>query len=362
MYHGTRHVELDGVGGEQQHAQRGIIPGCSFAATVLQLLLLGALREVRAAHPTVSIRVVVDDLSLQRFGDLNRAAQELEQALAQAGCEVAMKKSRVLRTRSPCGRSCSCWGCMLMCQTLRGSIVSGGILTWCSLCMVMKWIPVGVSFQQLDPCRQLKELSCGRGLFWHSRRWMLFTLASTISMVVRHVGRLLDGVEVSRLFELENDGDLLALVRATETKNWRIDGEKKRITRKEYQRLLNNFEMEGLMARKGLWNLEKEKIMRDRGELPNEEGDAVREYKAMHEENFWSSWLREDERGKERRMAKAEMNEVEKGEKRKGEEEKEENETGTVKRKCEGCVSVEAFEIFSQEGYLESWGDLSWVD
>ena len=46
--------------------------------------------------------------------------------------------------------------------------------------------------------------------------------------------------------------------------------------------------------------------------------------------------------------------------KRKGKEEKEENETGTVKRRCEGCVSVEAFEIFSHVGDLEGCGDLSW--
>ena len=62
-----------------------------------------------------------------------------------------------------------------------------------------------------------------------------------------------------------------------ETKKWRIEGEKKRITREEFQRLLNKFEMEGLMAQKGLWNLAKEKIIKERGELPNEEGDAVRE-------------------------------------------------------------------------------------
>ena len=38
-------------------------------------------------------------------------------------------------------------------------------------------------------------------------------------------------------------------VPAKETKNWRIEGEKKRITRKEYQRRLNNFEMEGCTTR-----------------------------------------------------------------------------------------------------------------
>ena len=69
--------------------------------------------------------------------------------------------------------------------------------------------------------------------------------------------------------------------------------------------------MEGLMAQKGQWNLAKEKIMKERGELPNEEGDVVREFKAMHEEDVWSNWLREDEKSKEERKAEAE----EKGEK-----------------------------------------------
>ena len=52
------------------------------------------------------------------------------------------------------------------------------------------------------------------------------------------------------------------------------------------------------MAQKGLWNLAREKRLQDRGALPEEEGDMVREYKAMHEENFLSSWLKEDVEGK----------------------------------------------------------------
>ena len=80
-------------------------------------------------------------------------------------------------------------------------------------------------------------------------------------------------------------------VPAKEANTWRIEVKKERIARKEHQRLVNKFEMEGLMAQKDLWNLAKEKIMKERGELPNEEGDAVREFEAMHEENFWSSWL-----------------------------------------------------------------------
>ena len=54
--------------------------------------------------------------------------------------------------------------------------------------------------------------------------------------------------------------------------------------------------------------------------------------------------------------------EEERCEKERREGEKEENETASVKRRCEGLVSVEAFEIFSQEGDLESCGDLSWED
>ena len=33
----------------------------------------------------------------------------------------------------------------------------------------------------------------------------------------------------------------------------------------------NKFEMDGFMAQKGLWNLAREKILRERGALPNEE-------------------------------------------------------------------------------------------
>ena len=50
--------------------------------------------------------------------------------------------------------------------------------------------------------------------------------------------------------------------------------------------------MGGFMAQKGLWNLAREKMLQDRGALL-EEGDIVREYKAMHEENYLGSWLRE---------------------------------------------------------------------
>ena len=34
-------------------------------------------------------------------------------------------------------------------------------------------------------------------------------------------------------------------------------------------------------------------MLQDRDALPKEEGDVIREYKSMHEENFLSSWLKQ---------------------------------------------------------------------
>ena len=51
----------------------------------------------------------------------------------------------------------------------------------------------------------------------------------------------------------------------------------------------------------------------------------MREYEAMHEEHFWSSWLREDEKSTEERQAEAEGEGEEKWEKKKRKEEKERN-------------------------------------
>ena len=67
--------------------------------------------------------------------------------------------------------------------------------------------------------------------------------------------------------------------------------------------------------------------------MPNEEGDVVKEYKAIHEEDFWTNWLREEEKSKEERKAEAEGKEEEKVEKRKREEEKEAFEIFESKRR-----------------------------
>ena len=85
---------------------------------------------------------------------------------------------------------------------------------------------------------------------------------------------------------------------------------------KEYQRLLNKFEMESFMAQKRIVEPCWSKDLEERGALPKEEGDASREYKAIHEENFLSSWLREDGREKEERMVEvSNENEEERSEK-----------------------------------------------
>ena len=47
--------------------------------------------------------------------------------------------------------------------------------------------------------------------------------------------------------------------------------------------------------------LEKTKLCKTEVPCQGKKGDTIREYKAMHEENFLSSWLREDGKGKTRR-------------------------------------------------------------
>ena len=131
---------------------------------------------------------------------------------------------------------------------------------------------------------------------------------------------------------------------AKEANNRKIERQKRRITRKErIPELLNKFEMEGFMAQQGLWSRE-EPSFANRGALPREEGDATREHKAMHEENFLCSWLREDVKSKTK-----EDKEVRKdvGKKGKRGRERKEDET-VVKRKCVNTGQVEAFDIFNQ--------------
>ena len=80
---------------------------------------------------------------------------------------------------------------------------------------------------------------------------------------------------------------------------WTIEGHKRRVTRKECKRLREEFEVGGVMAQNGLWNIVKKRMLRDRGAVPKEDGDLLREYQSIHEENFPSIWLREDVEGKE---------------------------------------------------------------
>ena len=111
--------------------------------------------------------------------------------------------------------------------------------------------------------------------------------------------RVRQDVKKKRVQVLQNNR-----IPANEARNWKIQGQKRRITWKEYKRLLNSFELGGFMAQKHLRNVARENMLQDRGALPKEEGDIVREYKAMHEDNLLSTWLREDVDDTEERRKK----------------------------------------------------------
>ena len=76
----------------------------------------------------------------------------------------------------------------------------------------------------------------------------------------------------------------------------------------------------------------KNTALQDRGALPREEGDAIREYKAMHEENILNSWLREDGKSKTKEGKEVTEDMCEKGKRGR---KKEEDETVVKRKLCE---------------------------
>ena len=101
------------------------------------------------------------------------------------------------------------------------------------------------------------------------------------------------------------------------------------------------------MAEKRAKNFAKKRCLEDRGALPEEDGNQLRECRAMHEENFLSSWPREDV--EERKAEMERLNEEAKQEKSKSEriEVEREGERVEIKRMCLNRVFSGFFENFS---------------
>ena len=78
----------------------------------------------------------------------------------------------------------------------------------------------------------------------------------------------------------------------------REDGQPKGTRKGLPERNVEDGEMKSRLARRGLWKITKDRLLEDRGGLPREDGNRLREYRSMHEENFLSSWLREDVEGR----------------------------------------------------------------
>ena len=137
---------------------------------------------------------------------------------------------------------------------------------------------------------------------------------------------------VKKRIQVLKDGRVLA----KEAGNCKIEGQNSRITRKEYHIFLISLKMEGLMAHEDLWNLARESVLQDRGALPKEEGDVIREDMAMHEEIFLSSWLREDRKDKKENwmLTRKPKERRAKKDKRRGETRERD---GDCKKVCQSC-------------------------
>ena len=83
-----------------------------------------------------------------------------------------------------------------------------------------------------------------------------------------------------------------------EAKNWKIQWQKRRITRKEYRMLWNEFKTGGSCHRRAVERRQREMMLRE-VHCPRKKETFVREYKAMHEETFLSSGLRKHRRKKQ---------------------------------------------------------------
>ena len=118
----------------------------------------------------------------------------------------------------------------------------GGVLIWCRKCS-------GFARQRMGP----KLMNCGK----------------PEQMGTKECGKMLKRIQV-----LEDGGGVLA----KEARSSRIEGQKRGVTRKEYQRLLNKFEMEGFMSKKDC-GISSEKRCRGTEE---QEGDAIREYTRLY--------------------------------------------------------------------------------
>ena len=65
--------------------------------------------------------------------------------------------------------------------------------------------------------------------------------------------------------------------------------------------------MSGFLHKKVTGISQERKMLQAGTLLSKEEGDVLREFKAMHEENCLGSWLREDGRDKNERKLEVEM-------------------------------------------------------
>ena len=97
-------------------------------------------------------------------------------------------------------------------------------------------------------------------------------------------------------------------------------------------------------------------MLEDRGVLPEEGGNQLQEYRAMREETFLSSWLREDVEGEKAEMER--LKEEAQGEESKRGKRELEGERRRVesKRRCLDRVSGEVLEDFRPISEVESGG------
>ena len=73
-------------------------------------------------------------------------------------------------------------------------------------------------------------------------------------------------------------------------KEWRIEGRKMQVTRKEFQRLKGEFGDTSCMAQRGMWHFMEQRIRDTRTGGMEERENVFGECNAMAEDELWSGW------------------------------------------------------------------------
>ena len=101
-YGGPRHLDIEGTCSHTVKVFQTIIAGCTFATPALKMLLIRTGARAQLLHPAITLRIYVDDASLQWLGRLGPQVLKLVKAVQWFVQELEALKLVLNRTKCKC--------------------------------------------------------------------------------------------------------------------------------------------------------------------------------------------------------------------------------------------------------------------